>query len=229
MLKLKTVINIKKILILFVIICNFQSFTKADDITEFEIEGMSIGDNLLNHISKNNIEKLTENYYKDNLYTAITVFPDDNTRLKFETYDAVVLNFLTNDTNYELQAISGIIIYEENIIDCTKKSDQIVTEFKTFIVNTEVENNNFEGVYVCESTIELERTFALLQAPAKQVIKISCNKESATTVETVKDAISAGKRTRFENTRTASRFGHAWATNVVKNPRISIHKMPKIK
>ena len=77
--------------------------------------------------------------------------------------------------------------------------------------------NNFEGVYVCESTIELERTFALLQAPAKQVIKISCNKESATTVETVKDAISAGKRTRFENTRTASRFGHAWATNVVKN------------
>ena len=143
-------------LLVLVIIFSFQSWAKADDITEFEIEGMSIGDNLLNHISKNNIEKLTENYYKDNLYTAITVFPYDNTRLKFETYDAVVLNFLTNDTNYELQAISGIIIYEENIIDCTKKSDQIDAEFKKFFVNTEVENNNFEGVFGNVTSVEFK-------------------------------------------------------------------------
>ena len=141
-------------LTVLVLIFSIQSWTMADDITEFEIEGMSIGDNLLNHISKNNIEKLTENYYKDNLYTAITVFPDDKTRLKFETYDAVVLNFFTNDTNYELQAISGIIIYEENIIDCKKKSDQIVEEFKKFFVNTEVENNNFEGVFGNVTSVE---------------------------------------------------------------------------
>jgi hypothetical protein len=144
----------KIFLSVLVLIFSLQSWTNADNITEFEIEGMSIGDNLLNHITKNNIEKLTENYYKNNLYTAITVFPNDNTRLKFETYDAVVLNFLTNDTNYELQAISGIIIYEDNIIDCTKKSDQIVEEFKTFFVNTEVENNNFEGVFGNVTSVE---------------------------------------------------------------------------
>ena len=137
-----------------ILIFSLQSLTKADDIRDFEIEGMSIGDSLLNHISKINIEKLTENYYKDNLYTAITVFPNDNTKLKFETYDAVVLNFFTNDINYELQAISGIIIYEENIIDCTKKSDQIVEEFKTFLVNTEVQNNNFEGVFGNVASVE---------------------------------------------------------------------------
>jgi hypothetical protein len=78
-------------------------------------------------------------------------------------------------------------------------------------------HHTFDGVYVCESANDLERTFALLQAPAKQVIKISCNSEPSKTDETIKDAISAGKRTRFENTRTASRFGHSWATNVVKN------------
>jgi len=144
----------KRLLLILILTLNFQSWTKADDIRDFEIEGMSIGDNLLDHISKNNIEKLTENYYKDNRYTAITVFPEDNTRLKFKTYDAVVLNFLTNDTNYELQAISGIIIYEESIIDCIKKSDQIVKEFKTFFVNTEVKNNNFKGVFGNVKSVE---------------------------------------------------------------------------
>ena len=142
------------IILIFIMSLSLQSFTNADDITDFEIEGMSIGDSLLDHISKKNIEKFKENYYKDNLYTAITIFPNDNTRLKFETYDAVVLTFLTNDTNYELQSISGIIIYEDNIADCKKKSDQIVKEFKTFFINTEVKKNNFEGIFGDVNSVE---------------------------------------------------------------------------
>ena len=42
-----------------VLIFSFQSWTKADDISEFEIEGMSIGDSLLDYFSKNEIK---ENY-----------------------------------------------------------------------------------------------------------------------------------------------------------------------
>ena len=38
------------------LIFNLQSWTKADDIRDFEIEGMSIGDSLLDYYSK---EKLT--------------------------------------------------------------------------------------------------------------------------------------------------------------------------
>ena len=41
----------KKLLIL-ILIFSFQSLTKADDIREFELEGISIGDNLFNHITK---------------------------------------------------------------------------------------------------------------------------------------------------------------------------------
>ena len=74
-----------------------------------------------------------------------------------------------------------------------------------------------EGVYLCKSISDLERTFALLQAPAKQVIKISCTTEALKKEKTISEAINAGKRTRFENTRTAVRFGHSWATNVAKN------------
>ena len=35
-------------LLILIIIFSFQSSTKIDDITDFEIEGMSIGDSLLN-------------------------------------------------------------------------------------------------------------------------------------------------------------------------------------
>ena len=42
---------------ILVLIFSLQSFTKADDISEFEIEGMSIGDSALDYLSKSEIEK----------------------------------------------------------------------------------------------------------------------------------------------------------------------------
>lgn len=74
--------------------------------------------------------------------------------------------------------------------------------------------------YVCDDLISLERIFALLQSPAKQTITISCepnNKKSQKRSQEIKTAIEAGKRTRHENTRTVSRFGKSWATNVLEN------------
>ena len=39
-----------------VLIFSFQSWTKADDIRDFEIEGISIGDSLLNYMSGQQIK-----------------------------------------------------------------------------------------------------------------------------------------------------------------------------
>ena len=41
----------------------FNTITKADDISDFEIEGMSIGDSLLDYLSKKEIDKL-ESHHK---------------------------------------------------------------------------------------------------------------------------------------------------------------------
>ena len=40
-----------------ILIFSLQSFTKADDISDFEIEGMSLGDSLLDYYSENEIKK----------------------------------------------------------------------------------------------------------------------------------------------------------------------------
>ena len=46
-----------------VLIFSFQSWTKADDISDFEIEGMSLGDSLLDFFTKEEINNNTKNYY----------------------------------------------------------------------------------------------------------------------------------------------------------------------
>ena len=70
-------------------------------------------------------------------------------------------------------------------------------------------------------TIEdLERTVSLLQTRAQQVISISCDTELPNKHEInalISNAINAGKRTRIENTATTSKFGKAWAVNILKN------------
>ena len=51
---------LKKILYSLIIILSLQSFTIADDIQDLEIEGMSVGDSLLNYMSEIDIKKEIE-------------------------------------------------------------------------------------------------------------------------------------------------------------------------
>ena len=46
----------KRLLFILILTFNFQSFAKADDIRDFEIEGMSIGDRLTDYFEKEIIE-----------------------------------------------------------------------------------------------------------------------------------------------------------------------------
>ena len=60
-----------------VLIFSFQSWTKADDIRDFEIEGMSIGDSLLSYMNKNLIVNEINNkdfsyYYEDDFVSIST-------------------------------------------------------------------------------------------------------------------------------------------------------------
>jgi len=41
----------KRLLLILILIFSFQSLTKADDIRDFEIEGISVGDSLLDYFS----------------------------------------------------------------------------------------------------------------------------------------------------------------------------------
>ena len=63
----------KKLLLILIISLSFQSLTKADDIRDFEIEGMSIGNSLLDFYNESKIQSSEKNYYKKKDYTPIWI------------------------------------------------------------------------------------------------------------------------------------------------------------
>ena len=99
-----------------VLIFSLQSWTKADDIRDFQIEGMSIGDSALDYFTKEEIENKKNSYadkgyiYPSNEYYAITF----NNLAKFEKYQDVQFNFKDGDENYKIYNLMGIINYPNN-------------------------------------------------------------------------------------------------------------------
>ena len=63
---------IKRILFIIILILSLQSWAKADDIRDFEIEGISIGDSLLDYFTIEEIESnIRETTYKKKDYLLI--------------------------------------------------------------------------------------------------------------------------------------------------------------
>ena len=60
---MKLIINMRVFLTVLTLIFSIQSLTKADDIRDFEIEGMSIGDSLLDFLSKKEINENLESAF----------------------------------------------------------------------------------------------------------------------------------------------------------------------
>ena len=125
----------------------FPNIIFAEDISDFEIEGFSIKNNLLNHYTKEEIQdNLRRNAYthiKENNIFYHTEFHKDN----FKDYDAIQISYkLRNNNFYELSMIAGAI-FCENIIFCYEKQDQIIDDlsniFKNFPKNkTSYKNSN---------------------------------------------------------------------------------------
>jgi len=55
-----------RLLLILVLMFSFQSFTKADDIRDFEIDGLSLGESLLKFYDKKDLTTYTADYYSDN-------------------------------------------------------------------------------------------------------------------------------------------------------------------
>jgi hypothetical protein len=125
----------KRLLLILILTMSFQSWTKADDISDFEIEGISIGDSLLDYFDKELIE--TEKYnkrsimYKNNEYVQIGASYKKNYTLRVDsnTYDDLSIVLKTNDDSYKIFLIGGRIFCKD-INVCKSKKNEIESELK---------------------------------------------------------------------------------------------------
>ena len=109
----------------------FSSSVVADDISDFQIGGMSIGDSALDYFSREELEDNKElDWFDTTLYTPISELYLSSSEI-FESYQLVVK---TNDLNYEIVNISGFIFYEKNINKCYEQLDDISDDIKKLFV-----------------------------------------------------------------------------------------------
>ena len=128
---------------LFLILFSFQTSSQADDITDFEIEGISVWGSLLNYFSEKEIEdNIQPTSFKNKKYTKFEMHKHDS----FKTYETVQVFFKTNDEKYKIYFVSGSLFDENiNIKNC-KKKDEIAEEISKSISIKDVKIND-EGIY----------------------------------------------------------------------------------
>ena len=139
---------------LLVLIFSLQSLTKADDFRDLQIEGISVGDSLLDYFSKEEIEK--EKYskyslwYKNKKYVQIGVGGGSPLDRKLNNYDDLTLTLRSGDNTYKLYTVGGRI-FCENINSCKKTKNEIVEELKLFF-DDKVSINNDDSNHAADPT-----------------------------------------------------------------------------
>ena len=121
----------KRLLLILILTFSLQTLSKADDITDFQIEGMSVGDSLLDFFDKNEIEKNFV-YKSDKYYLFVS------SKFNSENYDGVQFHIKKNDKKYLIAAIEGLKLFDDNFDDCLKLKDLIVNDLKNSLEDTEI-------------------------------------------------------------------------------------------
>jgi hypothetical protein len=123
------------ILLVFIVSSN----VKADDIRDYQLEGISIGDSLLSYFDEKKIKNSKRYDNKNTSWTSDKMF---QLRIpKVGSYTEILFALKKNDKNYIIYGISGLEKMEYNISDCYPKLKQITKEFKNQFPNTRFKKN----------------------------------------------------------------------------------------
>ena len=120
------VINKILICLIFILTFSFQALTKADDIRDFQIEGISIGDSLLKYYNLDQINNFFRNNYNNKKFYKLEI-ANQSLLNKLKKYDSLSFHFKKNDNKYIVQNLGGIIFYNE-IGDCLSEKKIITKE-----------------------------------------------------------------------------------------------------
>jgi len=161
----------KTILTLFVLL--FSSSVFADDISDFEIEGMSIGDSLLFYFTEieiiNNIYDAYPNK-EDSTFTTVEI----STLKSSKNYNAIQAMVKENDNKYIAYTMDGMISYRNNIEECYSKQNEIVEELSIIFNNVTI---NDPGVFKSKVDVTGKSTYKgiYFNFPSGDYVEVVCN------------------------------------------------------
>ncbi len=134
----------KRLLLILILTCSFQTLTKADDIRDFEIEGISIGDSALDHFSKKQLDDKSYTFSANDKYLTSYFYKSE-----FQNYDAVEVSYLKNDKNYIIKGISGGNTVT-SLDDCNKKYNKIKKDLNNYF--KDADSMDDDGLHPSDTT-----------------------------------------------------------------------------
>ena len=135
------VLVMRVFIIVLVLIFSFQSLTKADDIKDFEIEGMSVGDSLLDYMTANEIEQNTLDYFEDKRNYYVVAL-----RNNLNQYDQLEIYLRSGDKKYEIKTIGAFVILD-NLEKCFKLQKKIDKDFAELFSNLRIYSATLDHIY----------------------------------------------------------------------------------
>ena len=123
-------------IIVLVLIFSLQSISKADDISDFQIEGISLWESATDHFNIEEIEERKKKgfVYKEKDFYSATFYNKDF----FEFYDNVQLHLKKDDDKFIIYSVGGqkeLNNYQNN---CFKEMDKVLSSIKTIFSDFKV-------------------------------------------------------------------------------------------
>jgi len=124
----------QRLLLILILTLSFQTLIKADDVRDLEIEGMSLGDSLLEFFDEINIKKgIMYHNYADDSFFDVEIYDHKS----FNKYQNVSFTLKKNDKKYKIYQIVGFNIYKTNIEKCLNQVDIISKNIADVLKDTD--------------------------------------------------------------------------------------------
>lgn len=146
----------------------FFTHSLTSEISDYEIEGISVGDSLLDFFEEIEIKK--DFFYKNKKYYAFS-----SKKYKSENYDGIQFHAKNSDKRYKIVSIEGIKTFDNNFDECLKLKDKIVKDIVKDLGNPKVFSDEGKHVYDSTGKSKYYRTNIMLNPKAKYYnLSVSC-------------------------------------------------------
>ena len=124
----------KVFIAVLVLIFSLQSWTKADDISDFEIEGVGVGVSLLDFMDKKDIESANVTYYPSSKKFKMIEYK----KYTNNEFDKLFVTFKSSDQHYIIHEIKAVLDID-NFADCLiQRNDHVKIAKNLFPKQTKI-------------------------------------------------------------------------------------------
>jgi len=143
----------KKFLVILILILTFQTSSQADDIRDLEIEGISVGDSLLDFFSEKEIKSTKQRTQYPN--DKFIVYQLDQIK-SLDIYTGLNISTKKNDKKYIVSSIQAIIYYDDanEFKNCNSERKKIIAEISNIVKNAIRRDKNYLSYYDNKSPVE---------------------------------------------------------------------------